>query len=72
MDSPSGLDGGEHDLKTKIDQVHVGHRDRNFPQYNGSFVEDAVQGLAERYTLAVVLGVTGIAVGIHRVPGLSW
>src|SRR5271157_1711238 len=47
-----GFDGGQDQLQTQVEKIHVGHRDGHFARHHDALVEHAVEDLANRDSLA--------------------
>src|ERR1017187_6417318 len=47
-----GLDGGQDQLQSQIEQIHVGHRDGHLARHHHAFVEHTVEDLANRNSFA--------------------
>jgi hypothetical protein len=47
-----GLDGGQDQLQSQVEEVHVGHRDGHLACHHDALVEHAVEDLANRNSFA--------------------
>src|SRR5207249_1767740 len=49
---PRGLDGGQDQLQSQVEEVHIRDRNGHFPSHDCTFVQHAVEDLANRNSFA--------------------